>query len=301
MPHHGQVGAVEIRVPGGRAQYLGTQAQVALDQGRRLNGQGAVQRIHRQRQARPHVVLDRGQMRLPYLVPDAGSSVPAAHQAVCPVVLHGDACATYHDVKLVMHHELGQCPPQSQYHAAVAVFAVHAAAAQLHHTLAQAAQAREIKLGVAVGAADPLSLRRRQDAVGADYLLAGFVAHQQVFAAVVEQVDVVAWQRSLQPRAHFTCKYVEPQTLRLPDFVLVPGPGHPDAATSFCRPSHTEILPVSMKRPPGKRHQRQREHGVGDFFHAVPSLFMAPSLRLRDDSNEALRWQLGDTPCTGVA
>jgi len=57
-------------------------------------------------------------------------------------------------------HELRQRAPQGHDDAAVAVVRVHAAAAQLHHALAQAAQAGQVELGVAVGAAHALGLHR---------------------------------------------------------------------------------------------------------------------------------------------
>jgi hypothetical protein len=58
----------------------------------------------------------------------------------------------------------------------------------------------------------------------------GRVAHQQVLAEVVEQVDVMAGQRRVQAGAHFAREDGVPQALCRADFVLVRGPGHRDAS-----------------------------------------------------------------------
>lgn len=69
-------------------------------------GDGAVKPLHRQRQARPNVVFDGGQMRLAQLVPDARGHIPTDHT----VVQHGNAGATNHGVQLVANHEVSQRP-----------------------------------------------------------------------------------------------------------------------------------------------------------------------------------------------
>ena len=69
---------------------------------------------------------------------------------------------------------------------------MHAAAAQLNHPLTQAAQARQVKLGVTVGAARTLGLGRCQHAVGANHIAAGLVSHQKVLAVVVKQINIMA-------------------------------------------------------------------------------------------------------------
>ena len=126
---------------------------------------------------------------------------------------------------------------------ALAVIAVHAAAAHLHQALAHAAQAGQVKLGVAVGAAHAFGLGRREHTAGADHLAGGLVAHQQVFAEVVEQVDVVAGQCVGQARTHLGGKHVEPQFLRLLHLALVPGPGDLDAVRARCHGNgHNALL-----------------------------------------------------------
>ena len=107
---------------------------------------------------------------------------------------------------------------------------MHAAAAQLHHLAAYAPQAHQVKFGVAVGAAHAPGLRGREHAVGAHHLLRGHIAHQQVLAVIVKQVDVVARRRRVQPRAHFAGKDFVPQSLRLPNFIEVLRPPNLDAA-----------------------------------------------------------------------
>ena len=159
-------------------------------------------------------------MRGLHLVPDAGCGVPANHA----LVQHGNAGATDHGVELVARHELGQGAPQGENHAAMAVVGVHATAAEFDHAFTQAAQPGEVKLGVAVGAAHALGLHGRQHAVGAYDLPGGAVAHQQVFAVIVKQVNVVARQRRVQARAHFSGKHLVTQPLRGAHFILVARP-----------------------------------------------------------------------------
>ena len=169
-------------------------------------------------------------MRLAELTPDAGSSMPAQHA----VVLHRNAGAANHGVQLVASHELGQRAPQRQNHAAVPVVGMHATAAQLDHPLAQAAQAHQIKFRVAVSAAHAFGLRWRQHPVGANHLLAGRVAHQQVLAVIIKQVDVVARQRLAQRGTHFQRKHLKPQSLRFANLVLMAGPADRDFPHWHC-------------------------------------------------------------------
>jgi hypothetical protein len=119
---------------------------------------------------------------------------------------------------------------------------VDAAAAQLHHPLAQAPKPREVELRVAVGAAHAHRLHRRQHAVGADHLERPRIAHEQVLAIVVEQVHVMACDPAVQAGAHLRRENLVPQSLRLAHFVLVPGPGDQDA-TAFLR----NVLTRAMK------------------------------------------------------
>lgn len=111
------------------------------------------------------------------------------------------------------------------------VIRVDATAAQLDHPLAQAPKPREVELGIAVGAAHAHCLRRRQHAVGADHFQRARIAHEQVLAIIVEQVDVVTGNPGVQTGAHLRRKHLVPQSLRLADFILVAGPGDQDAAT----------------------------------------------------------------------
>ncbi|MNV85294.1 hypothetical protein D3C71_1792380 [compost metagenome] len=111
---------------------------------------------------------------------------------------------------------------------------VHTTAAQFHHAGAKGAQPRQIKFSVAIGSAHPLGLRGCEHPISPNDLLALGIAHQQVLAIVVKQIDIVAWNGGRQSSAHFSREDIEPQFLRLPDFLLVPGPGHLDS-TAFRR------------------------------------------------------------------
>ena len=94
----------------------------------------------------------------------------------------------------------------------------------VHPTLGlQAYQSRNL--------ASALGLRGREDAISADHLARSLVAHQQVFAVVVEQVHVVARQPAVvQACAHLASEDLVSQALRLADLVLVACPGHRNAA-----------------------------------------------------------------------
>ena len=61
----------------------------------------------------------------------------------------------------------------------------------------------------------------RQDAIGADDFAAAELAHQQVVAERIVQVDVVSRQDGRQPRAHFFGEDLVAQTLRFADFAVV--------------------------------------------------------------------------------
>ena len=104
-----------------------------------------------------------------------------------------------------------------------------ASQAQFDQAVTHLAQPREVELGVAVGAADAPCLRGREHAVGADDLARGFVAHQQVLAEVVEQVDVVAGHGRGKACAHFAGKHFVAQALGGADFILVARPADFDA------------------------------------------------------------------------
>ena len=159
--------------------------------------------------------LDIGQMALTQLVPNAGRGIPRDQS----VVQHGDAGTTDHGVQAVAVHELKQSAPQSHDDATMAVIRVNAAAAQLHHAAAHIAQACQVELGVAVGAACPLGLHGREHPVGANDLTRSAVPHQQVLAVIVKQIDVVTWHCFGQPCAQLGRKDLVPQALRFPNFV----------------------------------------------------------------------------------
>ncbi|MDT4866946.1 hypothetical protein FQZ97_1018340 [compost metagenome] len=179
--------------------------------------------------------VDRREVRLPHLAPDARRGVAAAHHTVRAFVLHRNAGAADHGVELIALHELGQRAPQRHDHATMTVVAMHAAAAQLHHAFAHAAQAGEVEFGVAVGAAHTQGLGGGEHAVGTDHLAARAVAHQQVLAEVVEQVHVVARHRVGQAGTHLGGKHAVTQLLCLAHFALVPGPGNLDAVRDRLR------------------------------------------------------------------
>ena len=140
------------------------------------------------------------------------------------LVLHRDAGTADHGVELVARHELGQRTPQRQDHATRTVLCMHAAAPQLHHIAAQMAQAHQVKFGFGIEAANAARLRRCQYAVGADHHAAVGIAHQQVLAIVIEQVDIVFRQVGLETRAHFQRKHLVAQTLGLAHLVQVTRP-----------------------------------------------------------------------------
>ena len=53
-----------------------------------------------------------------------------------------------------------------------------------------------------------------------------FVADHQVFAEVIESIDIVACHRGLQNGSHLLGKHLIAQALRLTDFIKMPGPAH---------------------------------------------------------------------------
>jgi len=128
--------------------------------------------------------------------PDAGRGVTAADHAVRAFHVHRDAGAADHGVELVAHHKGRQGPPQRHDHATMAVVTVHAAAAQLHHTLAHIAQTGQVKFGIAVGAAHALGLGGCEHAVGANDLATDGVTHQQMFTEIIKQIHIVTRQRA---------------------------------------------------------------------------------------------------------
>ena len=166
------------------------------------------------------MVFDGGQMRLAQLVPDARGHIPADHT----VVQHGNAGAPNHGVQLVANHEVSQRTPQRHDDTPMAMVWMHTATPEFHHPGAQTAQACQIKLGVAIGAAYPLSLRWSQDAVGSNHRLAGFVKHQQVLAKVIKQINVMPRDGGGQPGPHFQSEDFKTQLLSLPHLIKVTGP-----------------------------------------------------------------------------
>ena len=95
------------------------------------------------------------------------------------------------------------------------------------------------------------------------------VAHQQVFAVVVEDVHVVARQRGGQARAHFARKHSEAQPLRLAYLILMPGPGDMQAGRIAGLGGQWRIgrvRPGKMQR--ALRQHRRRQGGGGQFVQA---------------------------------
>ena len=106
-------------------------------------------------------------------MPDA-SCRAGADGALVP---HRDTGATDHDFKSVALHELGERAPQGQNHAAVPMVGMHAAATELNHAAAQAAQARQVKFEVRIETAHPGGLLWREHAVGSYDRTARAIAH----------------------------------------------------------------------------------------------------------------------------
>ena len=152
------------------------------------------------------MIFDRRQMRLLELPPNAGSCLATA----CAARLHWNAGATNHGVQLIARHEFSQSAPQRQNYAARSVVCMHTTAAQLNHSLTQAAQAGQVKLGVTVGAASALGLCWRQHTISTNDFATGLIANQQVFTVIVKQVDVVAGNSDGQRSTHFYRKNLIP-------------------------------------------------------------------------------------------
>ena len=117
----------------------------------------------------------------------------------------------------------------------MSVVDMHATAAQLDHAVAQAAQTGQVKFGVAVGAARPLGLDRGQHPVGANHLACGRIAHQQVLAVVIEQVDVMALDGLGQTCTELGGENRIPQALRFTNFVLMVSPADLNGALHAAR------------------------------------------------------------------
>ena len=229
--HHGQIGGIEVGVPSWCTQDLGTQSQIAFDEGRRLNRQAVIELFDWQGQTWPHMVLNIGQMRVTQLLPYAGGHIATDH----PVVQHRNAGTADHGIQAVALHELKQRTPQGHDHRALAVICVHAAAAQLDHAVAQAAQAGQVKFGVAVRAARAFRLGRGEHTVSANHHTRGAVTHQQVLAIVVKQIDVVARHLARQARTHLGAEHIESQFLCFTNFVLMLRPRDPNSALDSAR------------------------------------------------------------------
>jgi hypothetical protein len=145
---------------------------------------------------------------------------------------------------------------------------VDTAATELDHAAAQAARSREVKFEVGVKAPHPGCLLRREHTVGPDDRAAFAIAHQQVFAVIVKQVDVMARQRARQPRAHLAGKNLMAQTLRLPHLVLMARPADHNAA-AVPTSALIGVISAAMKSPPGQLYQGQGLGWAGQFFHGA--------------------------------
>ena len=159
-------------------------------------------------------------MRCPQLRPQTGGHLGVDHATV----QHGDAGAAQHGFKMVLLHEGNQRTPQSHDHRALAVIRVDTAATKLHHTWAQAAQAHQVKLSVGIGAAHARRLCWHQHPVGAHHRPVNAGAHQQVFAIVIKDVDVVPGQGTGNVGAPLVGKHLVAQSLRFAHLIQMPGP-----------------------------------------------------------------------------
>ena len=144
----------------------------------------------------------------------------------------------------------------------MAVLRVNAAAAQFYGVRAQGPQTGQVKLGVAVGAAHALGLRRRQNTVGAHHLARWHIAHQQVFAVVIEKVDVISGLWRMETGTHFCGKNIKSQALGLSHFVLVACPGHFNTAAARAYPLPWACIVCALRRTAGQRRRRQGQRGA---------------------------------------
>lgn len=98
---------------------------------------------------------------------------------------------------------------------------VDARAPQFGHAWTQEIQAGEVEFLLGVIAADAAGRLGREDAVGADDFAAGELAHQQVVAEGVVEVDIVARQGGRQAGTHLFGEDPVAQALRLADLAVV--------------------------------------------------------------------------------
>ena len=115
-------------------------------------------------------------------------------------------------------HVVGDRRPEQRDHRPAAMFRVHAGPPRLDQLAADARQAREVELGVGVKAPGFARALGRKQPVGADDLLRGVLAHDQVVAVRVERIDVEAAVAAWQARAHFLREHAMAQCLRLDHF-----------------------------------------------------------------------------------
>jgi len=133
--------------------------------------------------------------------------------------------------------------------------------AQLDHARAQAAQARQVEFGIAVGAAHSPRLGRRQHTVGSYHFVGIDVAHQQVFAVIVEQVDVMTGHSLAQPAP------ISPEKTRnRRRWASRTSSGAGPCHRRPLRPARRRLDRLAQK-PAGKRGGRQGQHGCGHLIH----------------------------------
>ncbi len=148
-----------------------------------------------------------------------------------PTVVHGHAGAAHQTFNAIALHEDAQLRPQHQHHPATTPFGRRAGPPQFGQLRAQARQAHEVELAVAVQAAHAARRSGCQHPVGAHHLrrlvLAWHGAHQQVFTVRVKHVHIQARRRArgrLQARAHLLHKHAPAQGLRGLHLVGMAGP-----------------------------------------------------------------------------
>jgi hypothetical protein len=134
------------------------------------------------------------------------------------------------------------------------------------------------------------------------------VAHQQVLAEVVEQVDVVAGQRRGHAGAHLADEHVVAQALGGAHVVQVAGPAHGDALPGFdgrrqmtagAGAAGTVLLGTVATPVAGAGHKAARSPicesgnvGLGSSFMGNP--FCRGSLRTCHEACMSGRWQAHD-------
>ena len=96
-----------------------------------------------------------------------------------------------------------------------------AGTSEFRHPRTKEIEPGEVEFLLGVIAADALGGIGREDAIGADHLAAGHLAHQQVVAVRVVEIGIESWMERGQARAHFLGEHLVAQALRFADFAVV--------------------------------------------------------------------------------